>query len=516
MSVTYLIIGLAGGLAAGAGAAVFFMSRSMKSKQKKVDELIAAAEEDAKRIRKEAELSVKSQMLTMKEDFEKSTTEAKDALRNQEKRLEKREDNLDKKLELLSKKETYMENQQQKNSEKERSLSLRERELNEMIEEEKEKLQQISGLSREEAKKLILQRLESELTEESAKVIKEHSDRVKEEADNEAKNIVSLAISRCSTNHSSDNLVSTVDLPNDSIKGRIIGREGRNIRAFESCTGIDVIVDDTPGVVVVSGFDNVRREIARRTMEKLVIDGRIHPARIEELTEKTRQELGEEIREIGKQTIYDLDLQRINPYIVELIGKLKFRTSYGQNMLKHSIEVAQLSGIMAGELKLDSNKAKWAGLLHDLGKAVDQESEGSHPQIGADIAKRYNEESDIINAIAAHHEDCPMDNMYSPLVMAADAISAARPGARRETLEKYIKRLERLEEVASGFQGVDTAFAIQAGREVRVIVDSKRINDKESAKICRDIKNAIEKELNYPGEIKVTLIREVRVQETAR
>ncbi len=512
----YVIIGIASGLAVGIVSTILFFSRSLKSREKAADEFIDSAKKNARQIEKEAELSVKSKMLAMKEEFEKSTQDVKETLRVQEKRLEKREDSLDKKMDMLNKKEGFVDKLQQKNSDMERELSLKQRELNEVLEEEKDKLQEISGLSKEEAKTLILQKLEGELTEESARLIREHSERIKEESENEAKNIISLAISRCSTNHSSESLVSTVDLPNDSIKGRIIGREGRNIRAFESATGIDVIVDDTPGVVVVSGFDNVRREIARRTMEKLVLDGRIHPARIEEVTEKTRQELDEEIRETGKQTVYDIGLQRVNPQLIELLGKLKYRTSYGQNMLQHSIEVAQLAGVMAGELKLDPVKAKRAGLLHDIGKAVDQESEGSHPQIGADLAKRYNEDSNIINAIASHHEDCPMDNMYSPLVMAADAISASRPGARRETLEKYIKRLERLEEVASGFDGVQNAYAIQAGREVRVIVDSRKINDKESAKVCRDIRETIEKELNYPGEIKVTLIREVRVEEVAR
>jgi len=361
-----------------------------------------------------------------------------------------------------------------------------------------------------------LDRLETQLAHEKATMIQRVTERTTEEADAMARDIVATAIQRSAAIHTQEIVVSTIAIPGDEMKGRIIGREGRNIRAFEKATGVDVIVDDTPGVIVISGFDSVRREIARRAMEKLVLDGRIHPARIEEIVAQTRKEVTEFIRETGKQTAFDCEVHNLHPKELEYLGRLYFRTSYGQNVLNHSVEVATLCGIMAAELKLDSQTAKRCGLLHDIGKAVDQEMEGSHPEIGADLARRFNEREEIINAIAGHHNDIPAISLHTVLVAAADAMSASRPGARRETLEKYIKRLEKLEEVASSFDGVQGAFAIQAGREVRVIANADRVDDAQAAAVCRDIAQQIERELTYPGEVKVTLIRETRCTEFAR
>ncbi|ODS33437.1 MAG: phosphohydrolase [Candidatus Scalindua rubra] len=401
-------------------------------------------------------------------------------------------------------------------SNKEKEIGKKNTELENLIQEEKNTLFRISGLSVESAEKLLMSRLEKELEKECASVVERHIQKVKETAEKTAISIICTAVQRCTANDTIENVVSSIELPNDEMKGRIIGREGRNIRAFEKATGIDVIVDDTPGIIVLSGFDSVRREIARMAMKKLILDGRIHPARIEDIVQETEKDIEQIIQETGKQTSFELGIHDLHPEVVKLIGRLRYRTSYGQNQLQHSIEVSNLAGILAGELKLDTQIAKRCGLLHDIGKAVNSDVEGTHALVGADIAKRFEEKPEIINAIAAHHEEVPSETVYAVLINAADAISASRPGARRETLEKYIKRLERLESVAMSFGGVESAYAIQAGREIRVVVHPDKVNDKSASKICYDIAKEIEEELEYPGEVIVTVIREKRIVQKAK
>jgi len=483
---------------------------------KRADELVADARQRADNVRKEAELKAKEEIFKQRERFEKETQETRSEMRGLERRLSKREDNLDRKADLIGKKERFLEQQETRLSKRDSELAGQQKELSTLIENEKETLRRISGMSREEAQAVLLDRLEKELVHEQAEIIQRVTEETKEIADGKARELIAGSIQRLAADHTVEHVVSTIDIPNDEMKGRIIGREGRNIRAFERATGVDVIVDDTPGVVVVSGFDSVRREIARCAMEHLIVDGRIHPTRIEEVVEEAQKEIEGIIRETGKQTILEVDLRGVHQKEVELLGRLRYRTSYGQNVLRHSVEVAFLTSMLASELGLDPVIGKRCGLLHDIGKAVDHEVEGGHPAIGADLARRYEEKPVVINAIAGHHGDVEPETIYTVLVMAADAISASRPGARRETLEKYIKRLERLEGIANSFPGVDKAYAIQAGREVRVIVNSGKITDKESAKICRDIAKEIENELTYPGEVKVTLIRETRFTDFAR
>jgi len=505
---------------AGIGAGYLIFRRLARSKgeyaAREAQALVTEAQQRAEALRKEAEIKAKEEIYEQRERFEKETQEIRGELKNLERRLEKREDNIERKAELVNKKEQFLEQQEKKNSEQEAQLTQKQAELSTLVENEKESLKRISGMTREEAQKLLLERLEKELVHEQAELIQRVTDETKEIADTKAREILATSIQRLAADHTVEHVVSTIDIPNDEMKGRIIGREGRNIRAFERATGVDVIVDDTPGVVVVSGFDSVRREVARLAMERLIVDGRIHPARIEEVVEQTRKEIEGVIRETGKKAILEADMRGVHPKTVELLGRLRYRTSYGQNVLSHSMEVAFLASMLAGELGLDPVLAKRCGLLHDIGKAVDHEMEGGHPAIGADLAKRYEEKPVVINAIAGHHGDVDPTSIYTVLVMAADAISASRPGARRETLEKYIKRLERLEGIAGSFPGVDKAYAIQAGREVRVIVNSDKIGDKDAAKVCRDIAKEIENELSYPGEVKVTLIRETRFTEFAR
>jgi ribonuclease Y len=505
---------------AGIAAGYLIFQRLSKGKDEHAEReaaaLVTDAQQRAEAVRKEAEIRAKEEIYEQRERFEKETLEIRAEMKNLERRLEKREDNIERKAELINKKEQFLEQQEKKNSEQEAQLTQKHVELAAVVESEKETLKQISGMTREEAQKVLLDRLEKELVHEQAELIQRVTDETKEIADTKAREILATSIQRLAADHTVEHVVSTIDIPNDEMKGRIIGREGRNIRAFERATGVDVIVDDTPGVVVVSGFDSVRREVARLAMERLIVDGRIHPARIEEVVEQVRKEIEGVIRETGKKAILEADMRGVHPKTVELLGRLRYRTSYGQNVLSHSMEVAFLAAMLAGELGLDPVLAKRCGLLHDIGKAADHEMEGGHPAIGADLAKRYEEKPVVINAIAGHHGDVDPTSIYTVLVMAADAISASRPGARRETLEKYIKRLERLEGIAGSFPGVDKAYAIQAGREVRVIVNSDKIGDKDAAKVCRDIAKEIENELSYPGEVKVTLIRETRFTDYAR
>ncbi|KAB2835412.1 MAG: ribonuclease Y [Candidatus Brocadia sp.] len=503
-------------IAIGYFLCILVFRKKQAASEKKIKHLIEESVRDAEKIKKEADVAAKAELYQRRESFEKETQETKMELRMQEKRLSKREDNLERKMELLTKKERYIDTLSANFAQKEKKLDERRLDLEKTIEEENKALLKISNLSREDAEKLLLTRLEKELDVKCAALISKKITESKENAEQTAISLISTAIQRCAATHTAENIVGSIELPNNEMKGRIIGREGRNIRAFEKATGIDVIVDDTPGVIVLSGFDSVRREIARQSMEKLIIDGRIHPAHIEEIVKETEKEIEQIIQETGKQTCFDLGIHNIHPEIAKLIGRLKYRTSYGQNQLQHSIEVANLMGIIAGELKLDVPLAKRCGLLHDIGKAIGPEMEGTHAVAGADLAKRYDERPEVVNAIGGHHEETPVESVYTVLVSAADAISAGRPGARRETLEKYIKRLEKLESIATSFGGVESAYAIQAGREVRVMVCPDKTNDKAAAKMCYDIAREIEGQLEYPGEVVVTVIRETRFVEHAK
>lgn len=480
-------------------------------------ELVDKARRDAEQIIREAELHARDENFRRREEVNRELDVARSEIREQERRVEKREDAVDQKHKDLTRKERHLEVVQKKLSERKETLEKKGKHLDDLIEQETKKLHEITGLSRETAERMLLERLELDLTEELAAKIRHFEERFKQYAEAKAREILATAIQRYAAEHTADTTVSTVDIPSDDMKGRIIGREGRNIRTFEKCTGVDVIVDDTPGVVIVSAFDNIRRETARLSLTKLIQDGRIHPSRIEEVVAETQQEMEKHIQELGKQAVLDADIPMPHEKIVHLLGRLRFRTSYSQNVLQHSLEVAHLCGLMAAELGLNPQLARRCGLLHDMGKAADHEMEGGHPKIGAELARRYGETSkEVLHAIAGHHDDVTVDNIYTVLVAAADAISASRPGARRETLEKYVKRLEDLEAVACGFPAVEHAYAIQAGRELRVIVNAAQTTDSEAVKVCREIARAIEQQLDYPGEIKVTVIRESRAMEVAK
>lgn len=430
-------------------------------------------------------------------------------MQRQERRLIQKEENIDKKLDNIEKKEDNI-------TKKEAQIYKKEQDLEEVHKKQVEELERISGYSTDEAKSLLLNIVEKEVRHEAAVLIKEVEQKAKEESEKKAREIITTSIQKCAADHVAESTVSVVPLPNDEMKGRIIGREGRNIRAIETLTGIDLIIDDTPEAVILSGFDPIRREIARIALEKLIVDGRIHPTRIEEMVEKAEKEVNNTIKEEGDQATFEVGIHNLHPELVKLLGRLKYRTSYGQNMLKHSLEVAHLSGIMAGELGLDVKLAKRAGLLHDIGKAVDHEVEGTHVDIGIDLLRRYKESENVINSMASHHGDYEPKNLEAVLIAAADALSAARPGARRETLETYIKRLQKLEEIANSASGVDKSFAIQAGREVRIIVKPEEQSDEEIVFLARDITKKIEDELEYPGQIKVNVIRETRAIEYAK
>ena len=503
-------------IALGYFICILVYRKRQSANEKKLKQLIEESTRGAEKVKKEAELAAKAELYQRREAFEKETLETRMELKQQERRLGKREDNMERKMELLTKKERYIDTLSANFALKEKKIDEKRLELEKVIEEENNALRKISNLSREEAEKLLLSRLEKELDIKCAELISKKITEAKENAEQTAASLISTAIQRCAATHTAENIVSSIELPNNEMKGRIIGREGRNIRAFEKATGIDVIVDDTPGVIVLSGFDSVRREIARQSMEKLILDGRIHPAHIEEIVKETEKEIEQVIQETGKQTCFELGIHNVHPELIKLLGRLKYRTSYGQNQLQHSIEVSNLMGIIAGELKLDVPLAKRCGLLHDIGKAIGPEMEGTHAVAGADLAKRYDERPEVVNAIGGHHEEKPVESIYTVLVSATDAISAGRPGARRETLEKYIKRLERLESIATSFSGVESAYAIQAGREVRVMVCPDKVNDKIAAKMCYDIAREVEEQLEYPGEVVVTVIRETRFVEHAK
>jgi ribonuclease Y len=511
-----IIIGLIAG-GAGVWAILHMSARSMlKNAKLAADQIRDSAAQDAQNKAKAIELSARQEQLQLREQFERENEAARSSLKTQEQRLSKREDTLDRKLDTLTTKEKHLDDLEARLSRREKSMADKESQLDKAVADQKERLMQISGMSMEQAKELMLRRVEEDCKQDAGAMILKITEQAQEEAKEKSRMIVLQAIQRYAAEHTSDHTVSTVSIPSDDMKGRVIGREGRNIRSFEKATGVDVIIDDTPGVVVVSCFDPVRREVARMSLEKLVQDGRIHPARIEEVVVQTTKEMEEELIRLGKEAVQEANIGTVPRPMIPMIGRLAFRTSYGQNVLKHSIEVAYLAQMMADELGLDGAIARRAGLLHDIGKAMDHEQEGGHPQIGMEFLRRFNEPEPVLNACLAHHGDVPATTPYTPLIMAADAISASRPGARRESLERYVKRLKELEELATGFDGVRQAYAIQAGREVRVIVDAKLVDDKISAKIARDIATKIEKEMQYPGEIKVTVMREVRSVEYAR
>ena len=491
------------------------------SHRKRVAEAqIGSAEAEAKRLveeavktaenkKRESLLSAKEEIIKNRNEAERELKERRGELSRQERRLQQKEEALDKKAESMEKKdETLNRKIKEADEEKEKIAGIHKAQM--------DLLERLSGLTAEEAKEYLLKNVEDEVRHEAAIMIKEIETQAKEEADKRAKNIISAGIQRCAADHVAETTVSVVSLPNDEMKGRIIGREGRNIRTLETLTGIDLIIDDTPEAVILSGFDPIRREVARVALEKLIVDGRIHPSRIEEMVERARKEVDATIKQEGEQATFDTGVHGLHPEVIKLLGKLKFRTSYGQNVLKHSIEVSHVAGIMAGELGVDVATAKRAGLLHDIGKAVDHEIEGSHISIGVDIAKKYNENQEVIHAIEAHHGDVEATTIIACLVQAADAISAARPGARRENIEAYIKRLQQLEEIATSFAGVEKSFAIQAGREVRIMVKPEEIGDGDMEFVAREIVKKIESELEYPGQIKINLIRETRTTDYAK
>ncbi|AQQ71770.1 Ribonuclease Y [Limihaloglobus sulfuriphilus] len=474
------------------------------------------ARKEADNIIKAAKLEASSELIKRREESTQEFNQIRNELREQEKRLTRREDAAQRLSELAAEKEKQIELSERRMSDRQTAVDRKEKQITEIMNEQKKKLFQLTNMNVDEARELLLKRLEDECEYEMNTLIKKKIEETNDTVEQKAREIISLSIQRYAADQACENCVASVDIPNDDMKGRIIGREGRNIRAFEMATGVDVIVDDTPGVIVISCFDPIRRETARLSMEKLIQDGRIHPTRIEEIVAQSLKEVKAKVLQIGKEAAVEVDVRGLNNRILEKLGTLHFRTSYGQNVLRHDIEVAFLAQVMADELGLDGSVARRAGLLHDIGKAMDHEVEGGHPAIGANFLKRFSESSVIINCVEAHHGDVVADNPYSPLIAAADAISAARPGARRETLERYVKRLEKLEEIASSFRGVTNCYAIQAGREVRVIIDAENVNDEAATKVARDIAKKIEDEMTYPGEIKVTLLRELRCVEYAR
>jgi len=508
---------IAAALVVGAGAGIFagyqYRRNVAEAKIEKAEDTVKRlydeAEKKAEEIRKEKLLEAKEETIRIRSEADKEIRDRRAEVQRTERRLFQREESLDKKLEGVEQREQAM-------NKRLAEIDKTEEEIKEMHRKQVEELEHISGLTAEEAKAILISNVEQEARHDAAILLRDIEQKTKEEADKRARNIVSLAIQRCAADQVAEATVSVVALPNDEMKGRIIGREGRNIRALETATGVDLIIDDTPEAVILSSFDPVRREIARISLEKLIMDGRIHPARIEEMVEKAKKEVDTQIREAGEAAVLEVGVHGIHHELVRYLGRMRYRTSYGQNVLRHSIEVAHLAGIMAAELGANVTLAKRAGLLHDIGKSIDHEVEGSHVQIGADLAKKYRENAAVIHCIMAHHNDVEPNSIEAVLVQAADAISAARPGARRETLETYIKRLEKLEEIANSFDGVDYSYAIQAGREIRIIVKPEKISDAETVVVARDIAKRIESELEYPGQIKVNVIRETRTTDYAK
>lgn len=490
--------------------------RKVRSAESLAQKLLDEARKEAESTKREAVLEVKDELYKSRQKFEEDTKERRLELITLEKRLSQREELFDRKSDLLDKKEREYLSREKEISERAKDVANKEKEYEAIIFEEKKNLQRISGLSNEDARKMLLERIEKEARHEAAVMLKQIEDETKEEADKKAREIITLAIQRCASDQAAEVTVSVVPLPSDELKGRIIGREGRNIKALEQATGVDVIIDDTPEAVTLSSFDIIRREIARITLERLISDGRIHPGRIEEMVARVSKEMEVKIREAGKEASLTTGVHGLHPEEVKLLGKLKYRTSYGQNVLQHSIEVSLLAGLMASQLGMDIQLVKRTGLLHDIGKSMDHEVEGTHPQLGADIARRFNENDAVCEAILNHHSSSQPRSLLSALIDAADAISASRPGIRRETMDSYVKKLEKLEAICDSYPGVEKAYAIQAGREVRVMVKPEKIGDAESAQLAREIAKRIEKELEYPGQIKVTLIRETRAVDYAK
>jgi ribonuclease Y len=478
--------------------------------------IIDKATRESANLKKESELAIKEAAIQQKAEGERELSKIRQELHERERLLDKRQDTVEQHAEQVRKQEKMVEGNQRKLAEKLEDLNRRNEELNKLLDMQRQTLHQLSGMSRDEAAHKLLDMLDLELQAEQGQMIQRFEKRLTEICDGKARDMLLTSVQRYAAAHTAETTTSTVDIPNDEMKGRIIGREGRNIRAFEKATGVDVIIDDTPGVVIVSGFDPVRREVARMSLNKLIADGRIHPTRIEEIVGETTKEMEQHIQKYGDEAAQEAGVMRLNPKVIHLLGRLRFRTSYSQNVLRHSIEVAFLSGMIAEEIGMNGDLARRCGLLHDIGKAADHEAEGGHPKIGAELLKRMGEGPEVVHAALGHHDDIRIDHPYTVICAAADAVSASRPGARRETLERYIKRMEDLEQIARGFGGVEQAFAIQAGREVRVIASAKDTTDGSAAKICRDIAKAYEEQLTYPGEIKVTVLRETRVTELAR
>ncbi|MGL5150151.1 MAG: ribonuclease Y [Clostridium sp.] len=481
----------------------------IESLEKEAVDVLENAKRESEATKKEAILEAKEEVHRLRNDFERDSRERRNEIQRLERRLLQREESLEKKSDALERKEESM-------NQKMIEIEGIEAKANELYSNRREELERISSLSSEEARHILLEEVKKEVSHEAALMIKDIESKAKEEADKKSREIITTAIQRCAADHVSETTVHVVALPNDEMKGRIIGREGRNIRTLETLTGVDLIIDDTPEAVILSSFDPIRREVARMALEKLIVDGRIHPARIEEMVERSIKDVENDIKEEGEQATLETAVHGLHPEITRLLGRLKYRTSYGQNVLKHSIEVSYLAGLMASELGLDVTLARRAGLLHDIGKAVDQEQEGPHALIGGDLAKKYGESPVVVNAIAAHHGDVEMQSLEAILVQAADAISAARPGARRETLEAYIKRLEKLEEIANSYEGVEKSYAIQAGREIRIMVKPDSIDDAGAVEVARNIVKSIEEQLEYPGQIKVNVIRETRSVDFAK
>jgi ribonuclease Y len=516
LPVIIAIASLIAGIAFG-----YLMRRMLTRKEQQSSENLAVriveeAKKEADNIKKEAVLQAKESLLRTKAEFEREARDRKAELDKLEVRLRSKEENQEKRIDLLVQKESNIENRERGLQQKENALHEKHERLNRIIDDQKEKLERIAGFTAEEAKAQLIQSLEAEAKREAAILIRKAEEEAKRIADKKAQEIIAYSIQRYAGDFVAESTVSVVNLPTDEMKGRIIGREGRNIRAIEAATGVDLIIDDTPEAVVLSAFDPVRREVAKISLERLISDGRIHPGRIEDVVRKVQSEVDKIIQETGERASFDVGAHDIHPEIITLLGKLKYRSSFSQNVLQHSIEVAHLTGMMASELGLDVREAKRAGLLHDIGKAVDHKLEGTHAELGADFAKRFGEHERIVEAIATHHDDGRNNNLLGVLVQVADTLSAARPGARREMLETYVKRLQELEGIAKSFNGVESCFAIQAGREIRILVQNEKISDDDSLILCRDIVKKIESELTYPGQIKVTVIRETRVTDFAR
>ena len=503
------LIALAGGLAFGYFYRKGIMEKKLNQTEEAIQEMLDDAKHKAEDKRKEAVLEAKEEIIRLKSELDKEVRDRRAEVARLERRVNQREETLDKKYDNLEAREESL-------NEKYAQAEKLEQKAQELHDRQQVELERIAGMTMDEAKSILVDRIQKDAYHDAAIMVREIEAQAKDEADKKARNIVALAIQKCAADHVAETTVSVVALPNDDMKGRIIGREGRNIRTLETATGVDLIIDDTPEAVIISAFDPVRREIARIALEKLIMDGRIHPARIEEMVEKARREVDQQIREAGDQAVFETNLHSIHPELVKLLGRMRYRTSYGQNVLKHSVEVSHLAGIMAAELGADVTLAKRAGLLHDIGKAIDHEVEGTHVSIGAELARKFHENEAVINCIMAHHNDVEAASVEAVLVQAADAISAARPGARRESLENYIKRLEKLESIAYSFEGVDTCYAIQSGREVRIIVKPEDVNDAGTLILAREIAKKIEAEMEYPGQIKVNVIRETRSVEFAK